>query len=94
VCESRGAPVLRVGSTILGSLASSAGQSRLQISIPAAIPGRMACLRGYRVGDPLLYRHSLPRYADKLNTYFQPLILGEIAFMLWLVIKGAKPHRR
>jgi Domain of unknown function (DUF4386) len=33
----------------------------------------------------------LPRYADKLNTYFQPLILGEIAFMLWLVIKGAKP---
>jgi hypothetical protein len=33
----------------------------------------------------------LPRYADKLNTYFQPFILGEIAFMLWLVIKGAKP---
>jgi hypothetical protein len=33
----------------------------------------------------------LPQYADKLNTYFQPLILGEIAFMLWLVIKGAKP---
>jgi hypothetical protein len=33
----------------------------------------------------------LPQYADKLNTYFQPFILGEIAFMLWLVIKGAKP---
>ncbi|HWO37107.1 MAG TPA: DUF4386 domain-containing protein [Candidatus Acidoferrum sp.] len=33
----------------------------------------------------------LPRYADKLNTYFQPAILGEIAFMLWLVIKGGKP---
>jgi len=32
----------------------------------------------------------LPRYADKLNTYFQPAILGEIAFMLWLVIKGGK----
>jgi hypothetical protein len=33
----------------------------------------------------------VPQYADKLNTYFQPAILGEIAFMLWLVIKGAKP---
>jgi hypothetical protein len=33
----------------------------------------------------------LPQYADKLNTYFQPAILGEIAFMLWLVIKGGKP---
>jgi hypothetical protein len=32
-----------------------------------------------------------PQHADKLNTYFQPAILGEIAFMLWLVIKGAKP---
>jgi len=35
----------------------------------------------------------LPQSADKLNTYFQPVILGEIAFMLWLVIKGAKPPR-
>ena len=33
----------------------------------------------------------LPQYADKANAYFQPAILGEIAFMLWLVIKGAKP---
>jgi hypothetical protein len=32
-----------------------------------------------------------PQHADKLNTYFQPAILGEIAFMLWLVIQGAKP---
>jgi Domain of unknown function (DUF4386) len=35
----------------------------------------------------------LPQSADKLNTYFQPVILGEIAFMLWLVIKGAKPPK-
>jgi len=33
----------------------------------------------------------LPQYADKVNTYLQPAILGEIAFMLWLVIKGAEP---
>lgn len=35
----------------------------------------------------------LPQYADKLNTYLQPAILGEIVFMLWLVIKGARPPR-
>jgi len=34
----------------------------------------------------------LPRYQDKVNTYSQPAFFGEIAFMLWLVIKGAKPQ--
>ena len=33
----------------------------------------------------------LPQYADKMDTYSQPAIFGEIAFMLWLLIKGAKP---
>jgi len=33
----------------------------------------------------------LPQYVDKVDTYLQPAILGEIVFMLWLVIKGAKP---
>src|SRR5439155_9002207 len=34
----------------------------------------------------------LPQYQDKLNTYLQPAIVGEIAFMLWLLIRGAKPQ--
>jgi len=33
----------------------------------------------------------LPRYQDKVDSYCQPAFFGEIAFMLWLVIKGAKP---
>jgi hypothetical protein len=33
----------------------------------------------------------LPEYQDKVNTYCQPAIIGEIVFMLWLLIKGAKP---
>ncbi len=33
----------------------------------------------------------LPQYEDKAYTVFQPAFFGEIAFMLWLVIKGAKP---
>jgi hypothetical protein len=34
---------------------------------------------------------ALPQYYDKVYSYSQPAIIGEIAFMLWLLIKGAKP---
>jgi len=33
----------------------------------------------------------LPQYQDKVFTYSQPATLGELVFMLWLVIKGARP---
>jgi hypothetical protein len=33
----------------------------------------------------------LPQYQDKVNTYSQPAFFGEIALMLWLVIRGARP---
>jgi hypothetical protein len=32
-----------------------------------------------------------PPYYDKVFTFTQPAVFGEIAFMLWLVIKGARP---
>jgi len=32
-----------------------------------------------------------PQYQDKVDTYSQPAFFGEIAFMFWLLIKGAKP---
>lgn len=32
-----------------------------------------------------------PQYQNKVDTYSQPAFFGEIALMLWLVIKGAKP---
>jgi Domain of unknown function (DUF4386) len=34
----------------------------------------------------------LPQYQDSVNSYLQPAIIGEIVFMLWLLIKGAKPQ--
>lgn len=34
----------------------------------------------------------LPQYQGKVSTYSQPAFLGEIALMLWLSIKGAKPQ--
>ena len=33
----------------------------------------------------------LPSYYDKVFTYCQPAFFGEVAFMLWLLIKGGRP---
>jgi len=33
----------------------------------------------------------LPQHLDKVFAISQPATFGEVAFMLWLVIKGAKP---
>jgi hypothetical protein len=33
----------------------------------------------------------LPQYQDKVFTYAQPAFFGELALMLWLVIRGARP---
>ena len=32
----------------------------------------------------------LPQYQDKVDTYSQPAVFGELAFMFWLLIKGAR----
>ena len=32
-----------------------------------------------------------PQFQDKVYSYTQPAIIGEIAFMFWLLIKGARP---
>jgi len=32
-----------------------------------------------------------PHYYDKVYTFTQPAVFGELAFMFWLLIKGAKP---
>ncbi len=34
----------------------------------------------------------LPQYQDKVYNFCQPAIFGEIAFMFWLLIMGAKPQ--
>jgi len=33
----------------------------------------------------------LPQYYDKVYSYSQPAMIGEIVFMFWLLIRGAKP---
>lgn len=34
---------------------------------------------------------ALPQYADKVDTYTQPAVIGEIVFMFWLLVLGARP---
>ena len=34
---------------------------------------------------------ALPQYEHRVDIYSQPAVLGEVAFMLWLLIKGARP---
>jgi hypothetical protein len=34
----------------------------------------------------------LPQYQDKVYAYSQPAFVGEIAFMVWLLIRGAEPQ--
>lgn len=34
----------------------------------------------------------LPQSLDTVNTVSQPALVGEIVFMLWLLIRGAKPY--
>ena len=36
----------------------------------------------------------LPEYESMVDRYSQPAVIGEIAFMLWLLIKGGKPVDR
>jgi hypothetical protein len=35
----------------------------------------------------------LPAYEDKVINYTQPVLLAEVAIMLWLTIVGAKERR-
>jgi Domain of unknown function (DUF4386) len=35
----------------------------------------------------------LPHYQDKVDSYSQPALFGEIALMFWFLIKGAKPKQ-
>jgi hypothetical protein len=75
--------------------ALSARAAGVPVAIPAAVRvgswGRLARPRRLRLGDPDLTGVLLPQVQDKVDAYSQPAFFGEIALMLWLVIKGARP---
>ncbi|HWC18941.1 MAG TPA: hypothetical protein VG498_18160, partial [Terriglobales bacterium] len=64
-----------------------------QVALPATLPGLwliVACF-GYLALSVtgLLF----PAYENKVFTFSQPLLFGEIVFMLWVLIVGAREPR-
>ena len=53
--------------------------------------GVWLCLAGSAWVILSLVSVVLPQYQSEVYTYTQPAVFGEIVFMLWLLIKGAKP---
>jgi hypothetical protein len=76
---------------ILGSLALSPRAACVPVAIPAAVPRRLARPRWLCVGDPEPYGHIVAAISGKVDTISQPALFGEVALMLWLFIKGARP---
>jgi hypothetical protein len=54
-------------------------------------PGRLARHRRLLLGDPEPYGPTVSPYQGKVYTYSQPAFSEEVALMLWLIIKGARP---
>ena len=58
----------------------------------ATVPGVLPAFAGFAWVILSLTGILWTQYQDKVDTYSQPAFFGEIAFMLWLVIKGTKPQ--
>jgi hypothetical protein len=62
------------------------------VAFPGAVPGGVwLALAGFAWVILSLTGVLLPQVQDKVDTYSQPAFFGEIALMVWLAIKGAKP---
>jgi hypothetical protein len=76
---------------ILGAVALSPRAACIQVAIPPVVPGSWLAIAGVAWVILSLTGVLLLQYQDKVYAYAQPAFVGEIAFMLWLVIKSAKP---
>jgi hypothetical protein len=61
----------------------------VQAAIPPAVPGRLARPRRQHLGDPEPYERSVAAVLRQVSTYSQPAILGDVAFILRVLVKGA-----
>jgi hypothetical protein len=67
------------------------GHPGLQVALLAALSGASGSSSGFRRVDYLLYGIPVTAISGREFVIFQPAFFGELALMLWLVIKGAKP---
>jgi len=72
-------------------LAGYARVGSLLFSLFYFLGSRWLTLAGFACVILSLTGVLLLQYQDKVFTYAQPAFFGEVALVLWLVIKGAKP---
>jgi hypothetical protein len=76
----------------LGSLAVPAGSAGVPVALSAAVSGGVAgALNGIAYVVLSFTGVLRPEWQHKVFVYSQPAMFGEMALMLWLVIKGARP---
>ena len=73
-------------------MASPVSGACVQVALPAAGSGGLARHQRLRLCDDDFTGELLPQYQDKVISLSTPARLGELALMLWLVIKGSKPQ--
>jgi hypothetical protein len=73
-------------------MALSLRPTGVPVTLPSPDPGRLADHQLLRLSGRQLYGFTvLAIRGEDLNSAF-PAMLGELAIMLWLLIKGAKPQ--
>ncbi len=76
---------------LLGSVALSVWPSRLSLRIFTALDRSLAHDQLFRLHDSQSHRFVLSGLLRQLRlNWAQPVLFGELAIMLWLLIKGAK----
>jgi hypothetical protein len=64
----------------------------VQVALPAALLGVWLIINGFAYLIISFSGLLLPQYEDMVSNHAFHALLGEMAFMPWLVIKGAKPQ--
>ena len=75
---------------LLGSVAFSLWAAGLSLRVSAAIHRRLAHDQLFRLCGAEPYALFFPDYYEAAFKWAQPVLFGELAIMLWLLIKGAK----
>ena len=73
-------------------MADPLGDSGLQIAFRAALSGRVALYQRHRLCQLEPYWCAVAAISGQGVYVFQPAMFAEVALMLWLVIKGARPQ--
>jgi hypothetical protein len=73
----------------------TASETLFRLGIAAELIGQagfiFVALASYDLFTGVSRRHASLIYQQKVFTLSQPAMFGEVAFMLWLLIKGARP---